>query len=174
MAKARSLVQIQRIENAIMMIRQQRVMLDADLADLYGTETKVLVQAIKRSLSRFPKDFMFQLTKQEFTILRSQSVTSRSWGGRRTPPYAFTEQGVAMLSSVLNSKKAVDVNVEIMRTFVRVREILSSTENLGRRLRDLENKCDEQFEIVFEAIKKLMENPEEAKRIAGFTPKKKT
>ena len=110
-------VPIERIERLILLIRGQKVMLDADLAALYGVETKVLVQAVKRNISRFPDDFMFQLTKEEFDILRSQTVTSSSWGGRRYPPYAFTEQGVAMLSSVLRSKRAVQVNIQIMRTF---------------------------------------------------------
>ena len=112
------------IGGRIMVLREQRVMLDADLAELYGVQTKVLVQAVKRNLSRFPADFMFQLSSDEFKTLRSQTVTSKNArGGRRTAPYAFTEQGVAMLSSVLNSPRAIGVNIEIMRTFVRVREL---------------------------------------------------
>jgi len=116
-----SLVPAERIERGILLVRGHKVMLDAELADLYGVPTKALVQAVKRNPERFPPDFMFQLTNREFTILRSQSVTSKSWGGRRTPPFAFTEQGVAMLSSVLHSDRAIHVNVEIMRAFVRLR-----------------------------------------------------
>jgi len=141
------------IETAILVIRGEKVMLDADLATLYGVETKVLVQAVKRNLDRFPADFMFQLTKEEFDRLRdqvdtqglrSQSVTSRSGGrgGRRYPPYAFTEQGVAMLSSVLRSRRAVAVHIEIMRTFVRLRQMLLSHEELARKLEKLETRYD--------------------------------
>ena len=130
-------------------------MLDADLASLYEVETKVLVQAVKRNLVRFPEDFMFQLSKDEFADLRSRSVTS-SWGGRRYPPYAFTEQGVAMLSSVLRSERAVRVNIEIMRAFVRLRVMLAENATLARRLEALERNCDERFRIVFEAIQELM------------------
>jgi len=144
-----------RIEARILAIRGERVMLDADLAELYGVATKVLVQAVKRNANRFPLDFMFQLTLEEFANLRSQSVTS-SWGGRRYPPYAFTEQGVAMLSSVLNSAKAIRVNVEIIRTFVRLRRLLVSHEGLARKLAELETRCDAQFQAVFEAIRQLM------------------
>jgi hypothetical protein len=120
-------------------------MLDADLAELYGVETKALVQAVKRNASRFPTDFMFQLTGEELGILRSQFVISRSWGGRRYAPYAFTEQGVAMLSSVLRSPRAIAVNIEIMRTFVRLREMLSTHVDLARKLSVLERKYDSQF-----------------------------
>ena len=115
----------ERIEAGILLIRGQRVMLDSDLAELYGVPSKVMLQAVRRNAERFPDDFMFRLTRDEFRILRSQIVTS-SWGGRRYPPYAFTEQGVAMLSSVLNSPRAVQVNIEIMRTFVRLRALMAS------------------------------------------------
>ena len=142
-------------------------MLDADLATLYGVETRALVQAVKRNLARFPDDFMFQLSFDEATNLRSQSVIS-SWGGRRTPPYAFTEQGVAMLSSVLHSERAAQVNVEIMRTFVRLRELLSSNVDLARKLTSLEQKCDSQFKAVFDAIRALMAAPAMTKRRIGF------
>src|SRR4051794_29501725 len=125
-------IPMERVEKAIMLIRGQKVMLDVELAALYGVETKVLVQAVKRNIERFPDDFMFQLSLQEFADLKSQFVTS-SWGGRRSAPYAFSEQGVAMRSSVLRSKRAVQVNVEIMRTFVRVREMLSSHKDLARK-----------------------------------------
>ena len=169
----RSLITRQYVERAILLIRGEKVLLDADLAVLYGVETKVLIQAVRRNQGRFPKDFMFQLTKKEFSILRSQTVTSSSWGGRRYPPYAFTEQGVAMLSSVLRSKRAVDVNIEIMRTFVRLRAMLASHEKLARRLADLEQKYDTRFKVVFEAIKKLMEPPSDSdkKGPIGFRPK---
>jgi hypothetical protein len=156
-----------RIEARILSIRGERVMLDADLAELYGVATKVLVQAVKRNADRFPLDFMFQLTQEEFANLRSQIVTS-SWGGRRYPPYAFTEQGVAMLSSVLNSAMAIRVNVEIMRTFVRLRRLLASHEGLARKLAELESRHDAQFQAVFEAIRQLMAPPEKSRRSIGF------
>ena len=117
--KLTTAIPAERIERAILLIRDQRVMLDADLATLYGVETKRLVEAVKRNIDRFPDDFMFQLTKDEFANLRSQFATSNAWGGRRYPPYAFTEHGILMLSSVLRSRRAIDVNIEIMRTFVR-------------------------------------------------------
>ena len=143
-------------------------MLSTDLADLYAVEPRVLVQAVKRNRDRFPVDFMFQLTAQEFSRLKSQIVTS-SWGGlRRAYPYAFTEQGVAMLSSVLRSKRAIQVNITIMRAFVRLREMISSNKVLARRLTDLEKKYDGQFRVVFEAIRKLMEEPEPKSRRIGF------
>ena len=142
-------------------------MLDADLAALYGVETRALVQAVKRNLRRFPEDFMFHLSPDEAANLRSQIVIS-SWGGRRTPPYAFTEQGVAMLSSVLHSERAAQVNVEIMRTFVRLREILSSHADLARKLATLERKYDAQFKAVFDAIRALMAAPANTKRKIGF------
>lgn len=139
------------------------MILDEDLAQLYEVETKVLVQAVKRNLDRFPADFMFQLTQNEFDLLRSQSVTS-SWGGRRYPPYAFTEQGVAMLSSVLRSERAVQVNIAIMRAFVQLRQIISSHADLARKLSALENKYDTQFKVVFEAIRELMISPKPTKK----------
>lgn len=168
MAKTDTLVPSGRIEQHILRIREHNVMFDADLAELYGVETRALVQAVRRNAERFPSDFMFQLTKQEFTILRSQNVTSRSWGGRRTPPYAFTEQGVAMLSSVLRSKRAVQVNVEIMRTFVKLRNVLASHDDLRRKLLQLESKYDHQFKVVFDAIKKLIELPPKKTKKIGF------
>lgn len=128
-------------------------MLDSDLAELYGVQTKVLNQAVKRNLDRFPEDFMFQLSENEYKILRSQIVTSRiQYGGRRYFPFVFTEQGVAMLSSVLNSKRAIHVNIQIMRTFVKLREIISSHKDLVAKLNKLEQKYDSQFKTVFEAI----------------------
>lgn len=168
MGVKRSMVPAERIERAILLIRSQKVMLDADLAGLYGVPTRVLVQAVKRNLDRLPEDFMFQLSEREFKNLRSQDVTSSQWGGRRYAPYAFTEQGVAMLSSVLKSKRAVRVNIEIMRTFVRLRRMLASHADLQRRLDQLERKYEQKFKVVFDAIRQLM-TPAEPKRVGiGF------
>lgn len=144
------------VERSIYAIRGHKVMLDSDLAALYRVQTKALVQAVRRNRRRFPADFMFRLTPREFQILRSQSVTSKNAGGRRYPPYAFTEQGVAMLSSVLRSHRAIQVNIAIMRTFVRLREFLLTHEQIAQRLAILEHKYDGQFEVVFEAIRELM------------------
>lgn len=164
------LMPARRIEQAILVIRGHRVMLSTDLAALYEVEPKILVRAVKRNIERFPDDFMFQLTRDEFRILKSQIGTS-SWGGaRRATPYAFTEQGVAMLSSVLRSKRAVQVNVEIMRTFVRLRRILAENAALARRFDELEKKYDVQFKVVFDAIRKLMQPPEPKKKPIGFRP----
>ena len=148
-------------------------MVDSDLAELYGVPTKVLVQAVKRNPARFPPDFMFPITEQELANLRSQivtsSLTSRSWGGRRTAPYAFTELGVAMLSSVLKGERAVQVNVEIMRAFVRLRDLIGHNREMTRRVNDLESKYDRQFKVVFDAIRELMALPAPApKRRIGF------
>jgi hypothetical protein len=167
-----SLVPAERIERSILFIRNQKVILDADLASLYDVLTKVLVQTVRRNIERFPEDFMFQLTTEEFSDLRSQFVTSSQWGGRRYPPYAFTEQGVAMLSSVLRSKRAVQVNIEIMRAFVRLRKMLASHADLARKLEDLEKKYDAQFRVVFDAIRQLMQPPEPKKRGIGFVKEK--
>ena len=167
----KSLIPVDRIEKAILLIRKQKVMLDADLAELYGVETRVLVQAVKRNHERFPEDFMFQLSREEFSILRSQSMTSSDWGGRRYPPYAFTEQGVAMLSSVLRSQRAIQVNIEIMRAFIRLRQMLASHADLARKLNALEKKYDAQFKEVFEAIRQLMAPPEPKRRPIGFQKK---
>lgn len=171
MVRHGSLIPAGRIERAILLIRGQKVMLDADLAALYGVATRVLVQAVKRNLSRFPDDFMFQLTAEEFAALRSQSVISnanRPRGGRRYAPYAFTEQGVAMLSSVLRSKRAIQVNIEIMRAFVRLRQMLTSRADLARKLDALERKYDAQFKVVFDAIRELMRPPVRKPRPIGF------
>ena len=168
MVSKQSLIPVDRIEKAILLVRRQKVMLDADLAGLYGVETRVLVQAVKRNLERFPEDFMFQLSREEFAVLRSQSVTSSDRGGRRYPPYAFTEQGVAMLSSVLRSQRAVQVNIEIMRAFIRLRQMLASHAELSRKLDALEKKYDAQFKDVFEAIRQLMAPPEQKRRAIGF------
>ena len=147
-------------------------MLDADLAELYGVETKSLNRAFMRNREWFPEDFVFQLTENEFEDLRCQFGTSR-WGGRRYLPYAFTEQGVAMLSGVLHSKRAIQVNVEIMRTFVRLRQLLASNAQLARKLEALEKKYDAQFKVVFDAIHQLMSPPEPAKRKIGFIVKER-
>ncbi len=175
------------IGSRILTLREQRVMLDADLAELYGVATKVLVQAVKRNLVRFPADFMFQLTAEEWAALRSQSVTSNASGppgrgGRRTAPYAFTEQGVAMLSSVLGSPRAIAVNIEIMRTFVRVRALAATHGDLAKRLAELEDKTEalamnhdtfsrntrKQLKEVFDALRELMTPPDPPKRPIGF------
>jgi len=171
MSDDKAIVPLERIEGLILLIRGQKVMLDADLAALYGVETKALVQAVKRNIARFPEDFMFQLTKEEHASLRSQIVTSKpsGRGGRRYPPYAFTEQGVAMLSSVLRSPRAVQVNIQIMRTFVKLRRMLAAHEQLARKLAALERKYDHQFKVVFDAIRELMTPPEpKKKRRIGF------
>lgn len=156
-------------------------MLDADLAELYGVDTRTLNQAVRRSRDRFPEDFMFQLTKDEDESLRSQIVTStlRSQfviskfgrGGRRTLPYVFTEQGVAMLSSVLRSRRAVEVNIAIMRAFVNLRRMMLSNGELNRRVSALEQKYDENFKIVFDALRRLLLAPEKPRRRIGFTTK---
>jgi len=148
-----------RIDRTIMVLRGQNVMLDSDLASLYGVETRTLIQAVKRNVQRFPADFMFELNDEEFEFLRSQTVTSKGRGGRRYRPYAFTEQGVAMLSSVLKSDRAVRVNVEIMRAFVRMRQLLATHADLAAKLAALEKKYDAQFKVVFDAIRALMEPP---------------
>ena len=189
------------IESRILSLREQRVMLDADLATLYGVETKVLVQAIKRNAERFPADFMFQLSAEEFSVLRSQFVTSKTAsqdgrGGRRYAPYAFTEQGVAMLSTVLNSPRAIAINIEIMRTFVKVRAFIATHQDLARQLKDLQDKTEHlamqqdalasntrtQLRKVFETLRELMTPvveppapPAPPKRPIGFVhPQEKT
>jgi hypothetical protein len=166
--RKQSLVPHERIENLIILVRGQKVMLDQDLATLYGVETRKLVQAVKRNIDRFPEDFMFQLTKDEFDLLRSQIVTSKQRGGRRYPPYAFSEQGVAMLSSVLNSKLAIHVNIEIMRAFVRLRKMIASHVELSRKFEKLEKKYDSKFKVIFDILKRLMEPPDKKKRPIGF------
>ena len=172
-----SLVPIARIERAILILRGHKVLLDADLAALYEVPTKVLLQAVKRNLERFPEDFMFEKDKQELAILRSQIVTS-TWGGRRTAPYAFTEQGVAMLSSVLKSPRAIAVNIEIMRAFVRLRALIASNKELAAKLDQLEKKLtthDQAITEIMNAIRQLMSPPEPTKkRPIGFvTPQEK-
>lgn len=163
------------IESRIALVRGHRVMLDAELAELYGVTTKSLVQAVKRNSERFPQDFMFALTKQEVAILRSQIVTSRlaasGWGGRRTAPYAFSEQGVAMLSSVLRSPRAIAVNIAIMRAFVRIRELAAVNSELGKKLDELEKRIsghDQDIASIVRAIRELASPPERKQRPIGF------
>ncbi|HJZ89734.1 MAG TPA: ORF6N domain-containing protein [Gemmataceae bacterium] len=170
-----ALIPPERIERAILLIRGQKVMLDKDLARLYGVQTKVLIQSVKRQLARFPDDFLIQLTWEEADGLRSQFVTlddasatqpkpSGRGQHRKYRPYAFTEQGVAMLSSVLRSDRAISVNIEIMRAFVRMRQILATHADLARKLDALEKKYDAQFRAIFDAIRELMAPPPEPKR----------
>ncbi|HHT9128861.1 MAG TPA: ORF6N domain-containing protein [Candidatus Wujingus californicus] len=143
-------------------------MLDTDLALLYGVKTKMLNQAVKRNIQRFPDDFMFQLTREEFNSLRSQIVTLKRGQHRKYLPYVFTEQGVAMLSSVLNSKRAIQVNIQIMRAFIKLKEMLSTHKDLKQKIEEMEKKYDYQFKIVFDAIKQLLEPPAEPKGKIGF------
>ena len=160
------LIAVEKIESRIFQIRGKKVMLDEDLAGLYEVETKQLTRQVRRNVERFPEDFMFRLTKEEF--LRCNFGTSKI-GGRRYLPYAFTEQGVAMLSSILRSKRAVMVNIQIMRTFVNLRKAAIHYTALRRKIDDMEKKYDAQFNIVFEAIKKMLEPPPEpSKRRIGF------
>ena len=165
----KEIITVETIERKIYLVRGHKVMLDSDLAEMYAVATKVLLQAVKRNLDRFPGDFMFQLNYQEVAALRSQIVTSKPGrGGRRYLPYAFTEQGVAMLSSVLNSERAIEVNIHIMRAFVKLREMIASHKDLARRLDDLEKKYDAQFKVVFDAIRQLMIPPDKKKEKIGF------
>lgn len=168
----RAAIPIERITRAILLIRGQKVMLDTDLAELYDVATKVLNQAVKRNWGRFPEDFMFQLTWEEAENSRSQIVTLKPGENIKYRPYAFTEQGVAMLSSVLHSERAVRVNIEIMRAFVQLRQLLSSHADLARKLEALEEKYDAQFKVVFDAIRELMEPPKPppGKQRIGFAP----
>jgi hypothetical protein len=157
------------ISQKIFFVRGTRVMLDADLARLYGVATKNLNKAVKRNASRFPSDFMFQLSPKELHSLGFQFGTSkRGRGGRRYAPYAFTEQGVAMLSSVLRSSRAVQVNVAIMRTFVRLREMLATHEELRRKIDAMEKRYDARFQAVFETIRQMLETPIPSKKPIGF------
>ena len=157
----------EQISRKIYLIRNHKVILDFDLAELYVVKTKTLKQAVRRNIERFPEDFMFILSNQEVKDLRSQIVTS-SWGGSRYSPMAFTEQGIAMLSSVLKSKRAIEVNIAIIRTFVKMREILSSHEELKQKIEEMEAKYDENFQMVFEAIRQLLTEEEKPKRKIGF------
>jgi len=169
MVKPQAIIPVERIANRIYLIRGEKVMLDSDLAELYGVETGALVRAVKRNSNRFPEDFSFQLTPLEFENLRCQTGTSNRWGGRRYPPYAFTEQGVAMLSSVLRSDRAAEVNVAIMRTFVRLREILATHRDLARKVEE----HDRQIAVLFDSLQKLLAPPNPPrKNPIGFVPPK--
>jgi len=166
-------VPIEQIASAILVLRGRRVLLDAELAALYGVAAKVLLQAVRRNRKRFPEDFMMQLSTEEWVALRSQNVTSNPQrGGRRYRPYAFTEQGVAMLSSVLNSERAIAVNIQIMRAFVQLRSLLASNKVLARRFAQLEariDKRDETITDILSAIRQLMNPPAPPRRGIGFT-----
>lgn len=169
MTQSSALPPVHSIEHRIFIIRGFRVLLDFDLAVLYGVPTKRLKEQVRRNLSRFPADFMFVLNADEFRILRSQiASSSMAHGGRRYQPFAFTEQGVAMLSSILTSTRAVSVNIEIMRAFVRLRHLIESNKDMARRIDELEKKYDERFAVVFRAIKQLMEPPEKPKKRIGY------
>ena len=164
------LIPEEKIESKIFLVRGKRIMLDKDLAELYDVETRTLIQAVKRNLDRFPEDFMFDLNEKEFENLRSQIVIS-SWGGRRHLPHAFTEQGVSMLSSVLNSKRAIQVNIQIMRIFTKFREVIASNKEIMQKLNQLESKVekhDSEIQSIFEAIRQLISAPEKTKKKIGF------
>ena len=161
-------ISVEVIATKILLIRGKRVMLDRDLAKLYEVDTGQLTRQVKRNIDRFPEDFMFQLTKEEFQNLICQFGTS-SWGGTRKLPYAFTEQGVAMLSGVLHSKRAIQVNIQIMRAFIQLKRMLLTNAGLRRKIEEMERKYDKQFAIVFQAIKQLLEPPPvKEKKIIGF------
>jgi len=167
-----NLISTEVIATKILIIRGKRVMLDSDLAVLYEVKTKRLNEQVARNQKRFPEDFMFQLTEEEANFLRSQNATSKR-GGRRYLPYVFTQEGVAMLSSVLNSERAIMVNVQIMRAFAQLRRLLLTNKDLRRKIEEMERKYDKQFAIVFQAIKQLLEPPpEEKRRISGFKVEK--
>jgi len=164
-----SLIPNERVEKKILLIRGEKVLLDSDLAGLYGVKTKMINKAVGRNHERFPEDFIFQLTEQEYEALRFQFGTSKKRGGRRYLPYVFTEQGVAMLSGVLHSKRAIMVNVTIMRTFVKLRRMIASNKDLAEKLVQLEKRYDKQFKVVFDAIRQLMEPmPKPGKQRIGF------
>jgi hypothetical protein len=164
-----AVIPVERIERAIFLVRGQKVMLDVDLAKLYASSTKRLNEQVKRNRDRFPNDFMFRLSKDEWDCLRSQIATSKTGrGGRRVPPYAFTEHGAIMAANVLNSPRAVQASIQVVRAFIRLRELLTSHKDLARRLDALEQKYDGQFRVVFDAIRKLMTPPEPKVPRMGF------
>jgi len=170
MTRVTESVSEERIEKSIFSVRGRKVMLDADLAELYGVETKYLVRAVKRNHERFPGDFMFQLSKEEYENLRCQFGTSSGWGGRRYYPYVFTEQGVAMLSSVLASKRAIQVNIEIMRSFMKLRRMIAAYKELRKKIDRLEMTYNEKFRVVFNAIRQLITHSNQERRVIGFRP----
>lgn len=162
------LVSMREVSHLIVIIRQQRIMLDSDLAKLYGVTTKALNQAVKRNQKRFPEAFMFQLTPMEIESLRSQFVTSKTRGGRRYLPYAFTEHGAIMAANILNSDRAISMSVEVVRAFIRLRQLTLSVEELATKVDALEKKHEGKFKVIFEAVRQLMEPPEPPKRRIGF------
>jgi hypothetical protein len=168
----KSLVAMEVVEKKILLIRGQKVILDVDLAELYDVETKVFNQAVKRNIDRFPKDFMFQLTADEARTIRSQFVTA-SRRNIRYLPYAFTEHGIIMAASILNSQRAIDASVYVVRAFIRLREMIASHKDLTKKLNELEKKYDGQFQIVFEAIRQLIEVEEKPKRKIGYISESK-
>ena len=168
MAKSSEMIPVERIQNSIYLIHKQKVMLDRDLAQLYGVQTRALVQAVKRNIKRFPADFMFQLTKKEKQELVTNCEDISSLKYSSSLPYVFTEQGIAMLSSVLKSERAVEVNIAIMRTFVKLRQILISNDLLRRKIESMERKYDEHFQQVFAAIKELFIQEAKPKQQIGF------
>jgi hypothetical protein len=165
-----SMIPMEKIQQCIYLVRKHKVMFDNDLAQLYGVETGALVRAVKRNIERFPTDFMFQLTKSEYELfLRCQTgISKEGRGGRRYMPYVFTEQGVAMLSSVLRSKRAVEVNIAIMRTFVKLREILAGNEALRRKIEAMELQYDEQFKLVFKVLSEMVMPTQKSKSQTGY------
>lgn len=171
MSKSLVTVPIEHIKSVILLVRGEKVILDADLAALYGVETRALVQAVKRNSERFPKDFMFQVTSKEFASLRSQFVISKGKGGRRHVPYAFTEHGAIMAANILKSDRAVRASVQVVRAFVKLRQMLAADTELTRKLDELEKKYDRQFKIVFDAIRQLMSSPPAKPKPIGFRPK---
>jgi len=164
-------IESEMMERKIFLIRGQKVMLDSDLAGLYGVEVKQLKRQVRRNIDRFPEDFMFQLSQEDYDSLRRHFGTLKRGAHSKYLPYVFTEQGVSMLSSVLNSKKAVQVNIQIMRAFVKLREMIATNKDLAKKLEELEMKYDAQFRVVFDAIRELMVPPEEDKRKIGFLTK---
>ena len=167
-----NVITMETIASKIYIIRGLKIMLDRDFAELYGVETKQLKRAVRRNIDRFPSDFMFDLTRDEFTNLRSHLGTS-SWGGERYVPMAFTEQGVAMLSSVLNSKRAIQANIQIIRTFTKLRHALLDNENLRKELEELKQITDERFQIVFETLDQLINIENKPKKKIGYTAREK-
>ncbi len=163
----KEIIPTEKILTKIYLVRGMKVMLNRDLAELYGVETKRLKEQVKRNIDRFPEDFMFELSHDEFEILRSQIATSR-WGGTRYAPMVFTEQGVAMLSSVLNSERAIQVNIQIMRAFTKLRQMILSHDDLRKKIEAMESKYDKQFKIVFDAMKELLATESKPKKKIGF------
>jgi len=169
--KMSNLLPSERIISRICLIRGKKVMLDKDLADLYEVETKGLKRVVKRNIERFPSDFMFEVPIEELKNLRYQNGTS-SWGGHRYNIYAFTELGLAMLSSVLRSKKAILVNIQIMRTFTKIRQMLASNQNLRLKIKEMERRYDKNFKVIFDTLKKMLIEEEKPKKVMGFTYRK--